>query len=141
MQKYENAKNNLLPILMLSLLPPAFWCWNSIESKLWQYLEEADNVYPSSSIYFLRASEIISLAVFISSKDRFGVKSRSRSTDKRGKSKIVILIAVPPFKARCSCRYSSVFKYTSISFNRKTFSNVSRTKPLFFAACPSCRLS
>ena len=50
---------------MLSLLPPAFWCWNSIESKLWQYLEEADNVYPSSSIYFLRASEIISLAVFI----------------------------------------------------------------------------
>lgn len=48
--------------------------------------------------------------------------------------------AVPPFKARCSCRYSSAFKYVNISFSLNTFSNVSRTNPYCFAICPSCPL-
>ena len=58
-----------------------------------------------------------------------------------GKSKIVRLIAVPPFKAIASDKSSSDSINLSTSAKRQTFSKVSLTKPNSFAILPSVNLS
>jgi len=58
------------------------------------------------------------------------------STERRGKLKIVKLIAVPPFNARLSFNIGLVLKYSKISESLVTFSYVSRIKPSSSAFFP-----
>ena len=58
----------------------------------------------------------------------FTVKSKSMSTDRRGSSTAVKLIAVPPLSASLSLKTTSLFKNFNISERRKTFSKVSFIK-------------
>lgn len=62
------------------------------------------------------------------------------STDNLGRLNTVKLIAVPPLSIKCAARYSCVLKYSNISFNLSTFSNVSRTNPYCAAALPMSAL-
>ena len=79
---------------------------------------------PSSCIYFLSNSVILSFCSHIL-QGQIRSKIRSKSTDKRSKSKIVMLIAVPPaffkyvtYKAAALCclsKLSSIINYHTLS--------------------------
>ena len=88
-------------------------------------------------MYFCMCSLICSRSASIASLDTSFEKSRSISTDRRGRSKIVRLIAVPPFRARLSASNPSLSIKERTSARRQTFSKVSRTKPSSLACLPS----
>ena len=91
-------------------------------------------------MYLFRISANRSLSFAVSSLVRFGIKSRSISTDNLGRLKTVRFIAVPPLSSRCSHIYSCVFRNSRIVLKRRTFSNVSRLKPYSRALASSSLL-
>ena len=110
----------------------------------------ASSVYPDApaqssvlrirQFYPFRISVNRSLSFAVSSLVRFGIKSRSISTDNLGRLKTVRFIVVPPLSSRCSHIYSCEFRNSRIVLNRRTFSNVSRLNPYSRALASSSLL-